>query len=150
MKTTKLFCSLFLALNACGTGLSGTWETTSAPNGLTSFQDYKQTLVIHSDGLFSRDVKAVYAPGSANAGCTVTIRFEGTWTEPKGATLRLVKKLQKNSASVGCADRNQEYVEADGEVFGSAALPEELGYVLEARTLELSLQGEPWISLQRK
>src|SRR5688572_24620323 len=106
------------ATAACGSGLTGTWETTATPAGTTSFSAYKQTLTIKADNKFSRDIKATYAAGTSNAGCIVTILYEGTWTEPKAGTLRFVAVNQKNSTSTACADASQNYIEDDKPVAG--------------------------------
>lgn len=147
MKTHLLFP---LFLSACGTGLAGTWETTAVPAGTTSFSEYKQTLTIRSDNKFTKDIKATHSAESPLKGCIVTIIYEGTWTEPKGGTLRFVAVDQKGSTSSACSDPAQNYLEDDKPASGAAALPQEVEYKLQGSTLDLLISSAPYISYKRK
>ena len=145
-----LFLPLLLGLAACGNGLDGTWLTETAPAGSTSFSEYKQTLIMKSDGTFRREVKAVFAASSMTPGCTSTVSYDGTWTEPKGGQLRFAALNQKDSVAFGCTDSANNYNEEDGPALGAASMPLLVDYTIAASKLEFAVSGQPFLTFKRR
>jgi hypothetical protein len=144
-----LVLPLIFGLAACGNGLDASWLSETAPAGSTSFTEYKQTLTIKADGSFRREVRVVFAAGSLTPGCTSTVTYDGTWTEPKGGQLRFVALNQKDAVAFGCDDAANNYTQADGPVEGSASTPLVVDYKLSGASLEFSLAGAPFQSFKR-
>jgi hypothetical protein len=136
---------------ACGSGITGTWETTAAPAGTTSYSDYKQTLVIQGDNTFNTNTTATFTTTSSNPGCITTVAYDGTWNEPAVGQIRFVNVTKKNSTRTACSDGTQNYAEADAPASGAAAVAQVFNYKLTASTLTLSLEnGQAYATFNRK
>ena len=82
-------------------------------------------------------------------GCTTTVTYDGTWTEPKGGQLRFVALNQKDAVAFGCNDAANNYTQPDGPVEGTASTPLVVDYTLKGSTLDFSVAGQPFQLFKR-